>query len=81
MTPRADEQGYDFSEPTRFDKLFTGMTLEPAPDYNSRRGFEDMSPEDTFDGDDGRLLERRIESASKSWRPQRDRPTLTVKKA
>ena len=60
FTPRADGLGYDFSGPTRFDKLFTGMTLEPAPDYipKSRRGFEDMSPEDTFDGDYGRLLER-----------------------
>ena len=65
FTPRinsisGEADGYDFSGPTRFDKLFTGISLAPAPDYipKTRRGFEDTTPEDTNDGDYGRLLER-----------------------
>ena len=68
FTPRADEQGYDFSGPTRFDRLFTGMTCTPAPARfatGDRRGFEDTTPEDTFDGDYGRLLARAYEKSVK----------------
>ena len=57
FTPRADGQGYDFEGPTRFDKLFTGVAT-PRPAVVDKRGWEDMSPEDTFDGDYGRLLDR-----------------------
>ena len=59
FTPREDGQGYDFTGDTRFDKLFTGMVCEmPAwVKAGGRRGCEDISPEDTFDGDYGRLLE------------------------
>ena len=46
--------------PTRFDKLLSGVACElPSlvnPDDN--RGKEHLTPEDTFDGDYGRLLER-----------------------
>jgi len=60
FTLRADGQGYDFTAPTRFDKLFTGMAVECPKFLDSldRRGFEDTGPEDTFDGDYGRLLDR-----------------------
>lgn len=66
FTPRmhvltGEPDGYDFAGPTRFDKLFTGIAVEtPAwvKAYGSARGFEDTSPEDTFDGDYGRVLER-----------------------
>jgi hypothetical protein len=60
FTPREDGQGYDFEGPTRFDKLFSGMVCEvPAwvKAYTGKTGFEDTGPEDTFDGDYGRLLE------------------------
>jgi len=60
--------GYDFAGPTRFDKLFTGIAVEtPAwvKAYSSRRGFEDTTPEDTFDADYGRLLERAYEKSVK----------------
>ena len=68
FTPRADGQGYDFSGPTRFDKLFTGIAVEtPAwiKASTTRRGFEDTTPEDTNDGDYGRLLERAYENSVK----------------
>lgn len=65
--PRADGLGYDFSGPTRFDKLFTGVSCPPAPAWiaNDRRGLENTSPDDTFDGDYGRLLERAYEKSVK----------------
>lgn len=52
--------GYDFEGPTRFDKLFTGLACEPPAslDRTDRTGCEDIGPEDTFDGDYGRLLDR-----------------------
>ncbi len=65
FTPRCNEisgdvDGYDFEGPTRFDKLFTGIAVERPKDLvpNHRAGLEDIGPEDTFDGDYGRLLER-----------------------
>lgn len=69
MDPISGEaDGYDFSGPTRFDKLFTGIAVEtPAwiKTSTSRKGFEDTTPEDTFDGDYGRLLERAYEKSVK----------------
>jgi hypothetical protein len=52
--------GYDFEGPTRFDKLFTGIA-SPRPkslDRNDLSGTENIGPEETFDGDYGRLLDR-----------------------
>jgi hypothetical protein len=54
-----DVDGYDFEAPTRFDKLFTGIAVErPAGIDEGPLGNEHIGPEDTFDGDYGRLLER-----------------------
>jgi hypothetical protein len=64
FTPRRNPisgelDGYDFEGPTRFDKLFTGIAVErPAGLDNAPLGCEGIGPEDTFDGDYGRLLER-----------------------
>ena len=67
--------GYDFTGPTRFDKLLTGIAVE-TPAYikasKTRRGFEDTTPEDTFDGDYGRLLDQMAQTAREGWRPQRE---------
>ncbi len=52
--------GYTFEAPTRFDKLFSGI-VAPKPAFlkeGDRRGAEHIGPEDTFDGDYGKLLER-----------------------
>ena len=65
FTPRAhvltgEPDGYDFEGPTRFDKLFTGIAVEtPAWVKNDTgpTGAEGIGPEDTFDGDYGRLLD------------------------
>ena len=65
FTPRVNPvsgevDGYDFEGPTRFDKLFSGIAM-PRPrslDPNDLTGTECIGPEDTFDGDYGRLLER-----------------------
>ena len=60
FTPR-DDGGYDFSAETRFDRLFSGVVV-PMPDWlkalagDDTRGIEHIGPEDTFDGDYGRLL-------------------------
>jgi hypothetical protein len=65
FTPRVNEisgdvDGYDFSGPTRFDKLFTGIAVErpKSVDPNDMSGKEGIGDEDTFDGDYGRLLDR-----------------------
>ena len=59
FTPRADGDGYDFTGPTRFDKLFTGIAApKPAWMETSTLGLEHLGPEDTFDADYGRLLDR-----------------------
>jgi hypothetical protein len=49
--------GYVFEAPTRFDKLFSGM-VAPRPVFmeHTKRGWEPLTDEDTFDGDYGRLL-------------------------
>jgi hypothetical protein len=61
FTPRADGEGYDFTGPTRFDKLFTGI-VAPRPDRETGNplGLEHIGPEDTFDADYGRLLDAAI---------------------
>jgi len=80
FTPRqnlltGEPDGYDFEGPTRFDKLFTGIAVE-TPAYikasKTRRGFEDTTPEDTFDGDYGRLLDQAAQTAREGWRPRRE---------
>ena len=50
--------GYDFAGPTRFDKLFTGIAVERPAGEDCITGAEGIGPEDTFDGDYGRLLDR-----------------------
>lgn len=71
FTPRLNPisgqpEGYDFRGPTRFDRLFTGIAVEtPAWVPNDRRGCENIDPEDTFDGDYGRLLDRAYEKSVK----------------
>ena len=65
VTPRTNpvsgqSDGYDFEGPTRFDKLFTGIAVKRPAELvpGDINGFENTSPEDTFDADYGRLLER-----------------------
>ena len=50
--------GYDFKVKTRYDRLFTGVAV-PKPSFITVRteGTEHLTPEDTFDGDYGSLLE------------------------
>lgn len=58
--PDGPPNGYDFEGPTRFDKLFSGIAVE-RPKLLVRgdtTGCESIGPEDTFDGDYGRLLDR-----------------------
>ena len=58
--------GYDFVGPTRFDKLFTGLAVErPKGLAWSTVGCEDIGPDETFDGDYGRLLDRAYEKGVK----------------
>jgi site-specific DNA recombinase len=84
FTPRVnpvsgEPDGYDFAGPTRFDKLFTGIAVETptwVKAYTGATGCEGIGPEDTFDGDYGRLLE--AATMRKGWRARRDsnpRPT------
>lgn len=72
FTPRVNPisnevDGYDFTGPTRFDKLFTGIAVErpKSLDPNDRSGTENIGPEDTFDRDYGRVLERAYEKSVK----------------
>jgi site-specific DNA recombinase len=71
FTPLGDGHGYEFSGPTRFDRLFTGVVV-PRPAFlkdGDVRGTEHIGAEDTFDGDYGRLLERATQLTDKGWRP------------
>ena len=66
FTPRVNPisnevDGYDFRGPTRFDRLFTGIAVERPKGEDVMTGAEGITAEDTFDGDDGRLLERAYE--------------------
>jgi DNA invertase Pin-like site-specific DNA recombinase len=84
FTPRADGRGYDFMGPTRFDKLFTGVTCPPAPAWlapGDRRGLEDTTPEDTFDGDYGRVLDRAYEKSVKASAAAPERASSTGRDA
>jgi site-specific DNA recombinase len=65
FTPHVNEisgevDGYSFDGPTRYDRLFSGLAVERprSLDPTDRTGTEDIGPEDTFDGDYGRLLDR-----------------------
>ncbi|MEO8680159.1 MAG: recombinase family protein [Vicinamibacterales bacterium] len=51
-------EGYTFEAPTRFDKLFSGIVVQRPAFIKTGNGAEHIGPEDTFDGDYGRLLER-----------------------
>jgi hypothetical protein len=73
FTRRADGRGYDFSAPTRFDRIFAGVAT-PRPDWvdpTSTAAKEGIRLEDTYDADYGRLLEsvRKLLAslASPSW--------------
>ena len=76
FTPRPDGRGYDFSAPTRFDKLFAGVAC-PVPAWMPEADpSEPLGPEETLEGDYGRLLEAAM--SRKGWCARRDlnpRPT------
>lgn len=60
VTFTPNEADYDFSAPTRFDKLFAGI-VSPRPAFvavGDTRGSEHRTPADTRDQDYGELLER-----------------------
>ena len=71
FTPHAnpvsgDVDGYDFHGPTRFDKLFAGLAaVRPNGLPLINVGCEDIGPEETFEGDYGRLLDRAYEKGVK----------------
>jgi DNA invertase Pin-like site-specific DNA recombinase len=72
FTPRVNPitgevDGYDFTAPTRYDRLFTGIAVEaPKPRVDEGvTGAEGIGPEDTFDGDYGRLLDRAYQKSVK----------------
>jgi hypothetical protein len=81
FTPRlvaGRPEGYDFSGPTRFDRLFTGIIHEQPTwmqlQAGDEAGMEQIGPADTLDADYGRLLE----NAKKYWcarRGSNPRPT------
>jgi hypothetical protein len=85
FTPLADPlelgcTGYDFTAETRWDRLFAGVATPKPKDFNltDRTGIGDIGPEDTFDGDYGRLLDWAAKNAGKEWCARRDsnpRPT------
>ena len=72
--------GYKFTGPTRFDKLFTGIAVDPAAWTRLLKGYpritegelEPVDPEATPDADYGRLLDRTAKITREGWRPQRD---------
>lgn len=69
--PLTDEVGYEFSAPTRFDKLFSGLAI-PLPKFveeigESNSGYEHITPADTPDGEKEALSEIR----ALFWHPRR----------
>ena len=76
FTPRADGQGYDFGGPTRFDKLFTGIVVPRPAFITGNGGTTHIGPEDTFDGDYGRLLETALKGKC-ARRDSNPRPTAS----
>jgi site-specific DNA recombinase len=71
FTPK--EGVYEFNASTRFDRLFTGLVVNYGPGRpgwiaeGDVTGTEGIGPEDTFEGDYGRVLERAL--AGKGGRP------------
>jgi site-specific DNA recombinase len=64
FTPRADG-GLNFECPTVYHRLFAGVAVErPRWVPDSRTGTEQITSEDTVDGDHGRLLQRAYAGAS-----------------
>ena len=64
FTPRKGGKGYDFRAETRFDRIFSGVAV-PKPKWvqsGDTRGTEHIGPDDTFDGDYGRLLEKKLKN-------------------
>jgi site-specific DNA recombinase len=61
FTPREDDplstEGYDFEAPTRFDRLFTGITVK-RPVGLPYTTDDSIGPTDTWDADYGTLLEK-----------------------
>jgi hypothetical protein len=82
FTPREDGSGYDFSAPTRFDRLFAGIVV-PVSEWPSwipegdTTGADHFTPEDTGDAEYGRLLEQAIlrERGVRARRESNPRPT------
>ena len=72
-THRGEVTGYKFQGPTRFDKLFTGIAVDPGVWQTLLRGrpriaeceLDPVDPEDLPDADYGRLLERAYEKRVK----------------
>ena len=61
-----DVDGYDFTAPTRFDKLFTGLAAErPKSLPLSDQVSEHYDADETFDADYGQLLDRVYERCVK----------------
>ncbi len=65
FTPRVhvltgEPDGYDSEAPTRYVKLFTGIGVERPAGTDAVTGAEGIGPEDTFDGDYRRLLDRAV---------------------
>ncbi len=81
FTPRVDGHGYDFTAPTRFDRLFAGVACD-VPRWMPRdgRGVSGLTPEDSYDADYGALLARAY--AENGWRPRRDsNPCFSLERA
>jgi len=59
FTPSEDRKSYRFEAPTRFDRLFAGIVSKrPTWIPEGTEGTDHIGPEDTFDADYGRLLEK-----------------------
>jgi site-specific DNA recombinase len=82
FTPRDDGSGYDFSAPTRFDRLFAGIVVPVSerPSWipeGDTTGTDHFTSEDTGEAEYGRLLEQAI-LRERGWRARREsnpRPT------
>lgn len=76
FTPRTDRKGdftgYDFEDPTRFEKLFTGIVCERPKGLvpGDLTGCEGITSEDTFDAEYGRLLDRASEGDTRVASPR-----------
>jgi hypothetical protein len=72
---------YTFEAQTRYDKLFSGISVEPPPfiDLSDRSGRQNITPVDTFDADYSRLLAAAHRTLS-AWRARQD-PSLLARAA